>query len=42
LSKTIRLERHQVTEVSAIFLALSVLFLLIAALISINHRGRII
>ena len=42
LAKSIRLERHQVTEVSAIFLALSVLFLLTAALMSIDYRGRII
>lgn len=42
VAKSIRLERHQVTEISAIFLGLSILFLLIATLISINHRGRII
>ena len=42
LAKSVRLERHQVTEVSAIFLALSVLFLLIAALLSVHYRGRII
>jgi len=42
LSTTIRLEKHQTTEVSALFLALGIVLIFIAGIVSIRRNGRIL
>jgi len=42
LSTTIRLEKHQTTEVSAIFLALGIVLVFIAGFLSIRRNGRVL
>lgn len=42
LSTTIRLEKHQTTEISALLLGLGVLLILTAGFISISRNGRVI
>lgn len=42
LSTTIRLEKHQTTEVSALFLALGIVLIFFAGVLSIRRNGRIL
>ena len=42
LATTIRLEKHQSTEVTALFLATGTLLMLLAAFLSVRRDGRVL
>jgi len=42
LATTIRLEKHQSTEVTALFLALGALLILLAGFFSVRRDGRVL